>query len=174
MPVENQTNRAETHYSINRSTMHITGLVQTPVAGPKGTPSRIIRTHAPVEVEVVTWTATSEGGPPVIPSPYHPTFTGGLNANRLLLNSQLGHIVQCPIGGGNPGHIFTISGVFTYAAVTAGPIVRDYYSGKYPFESSESKETNYHPSSSFSTDILDQRVETVELVSPIVDPARGG
>lgn len=170
---ENLTGRVETHYSINRSTGHITGIIQTPVGGGKGKAARFIRVHSPVEVEIITWTATAEKGPPTVPDPYSSELTTGLNDNLVLLNSSIGLVVPVEIGGGTRGHAWAISGVYTYGAVKAKPIVRKYFGGKYPFDSdAPSATTNYVPAGSFSKDILDPTVPDDEILldAPVVSP----
>lgn len=170
---ENLTGRVETHYSINRSTGYMTGIIQTPVGGGKGTAARFIRVHSPVEVEIITWTAKSEKGPPTIPNPYSSEFTTGLNDNLVLLSSSIGTVMPVEIGGGTRGHVWSVSGVYTYGAVKAKPIVRKYLLGKYPFDGDVTTVSqNYIPEESFSKSILDPAVPDDELIldNPIASP----
>lgn len=170
---ENLTGRVETHYSINRSTGHITGIIQTPVGGGKGKAARFIRVHSPVEVEIITWTATAEKGPPTVPDPYSSELRTGLNDNLVLLSSSIGLVIPVTIGGGNSGHAWSVSGTYTYGAVKAKPIVRKYFAGKYPFDTEVTTVgKNYIPEGSFSKSILDPAVpdDEVLLDAPIEDP----
>lgn len=168
--VESFGNKAETHYSITRNTQHFPGIVQAPIAGPKGTACKFIRTHAPYEVERIDWTATSEAGPPVIPSPFGENITTGLNSNLIFLGSAIGRVIPVLLGGGSSGHVWSISGTYWYGAVEVTDVVRNYTLGKYPWEKDVEPEDNYLPVGAFDTGILDTRVDMPDLQNPVRGP----
>jgi hypothetical protein len=161
-----------TEYGIKRTIVSSSGLVPVPAAGPKSEPAIFVRVHSGIETEIVEWTATSESGPPVVPSPFGKDSPLGLNDNLVLLKSTIGAVVPAEIGGGSPGHVWTISGVYEYAR-KAQKGITDIPLGKWPYED-QPKNQNYFPAANFSKEILDETIPTaapdVILQAPIQGP----
>lgn len=172
MPPENLPNRQSTSYSFRRQTSHVTGLMQVPAAGPAGTPCIFVRAHAPYEVEIVTWTAESEGGAPIVPSPLSAATAVGLNENRILLDMQIGGVVPIPKGG-NAGHIWAMSGVYRYGKIQPEGPIGDLKLGKLPYEK-HAVSDNYFAKENFSLDIIDPKPPAPDYpIIPLQAPIQG-
>jgi hypothetical protein len=83
------------------------GLAQMPVAGPVGTPARIVRLHAPSCTKVVAWVAERLGAIPVCPH----TDTG--SSNDVLIGKMIGLPVPGVIIDGT--QVWQVAGVYSYA-----------------------------------------------------------
>lgn len=181
--VENWSNRSHTAYGVTRRTGHAPGIIQTPVAGPRGTPAVFVRVHAPMETEIVTWTAESEGGPPLVPSPFGKDSPLGLNENMILLDWNVGVVTPVPLTVG--GHKWVVGGTAVYGKVVPEGPVQDLKAGHWPYELNSASD-NYFPKENFRIGIVDdtlapatrQELPAPPLQDPIIlvldpDPNRG-
>jgi hypothetical protein len=113
-------NRQTTDYQVSRTRIYLPGLMPVGVAGPDGTPTQFVKYQAAQEWHLVTWTATCESGPPVVPSPIDPAIGYGINTNYVLINMSFGGII--PVPKPDVGHILTMSGWYLYALqIPEGP-----------------------------------------------------
>lgn len=167
-PPEELPSSQTTQYSFQRQLLHKPGLHQMPAAGPEGTPCLFVRDHAPYEVEVVTWTASNEAGPPKIPNPYGPDCDFGLNDNRVLLDFKLGAIVPTGMGGATAGKSWSMSGVYVYGKfqpeVGSGQ-VNNVPLGKIWYEDG-AVDANYFPADHFIQGTLDPNFPTPLYAMP--------
>lgn len=170
-------NAQDTEYSVTRTTLHFPGLEQVGAAGPVGTPCLFIRVHAPYEQEVVQWSAKRLAGPPVVPSPVDPASPLGYSPNLILLDFKFSIPILMPMGGGNPGHIWLVSGYALYGKkIVEGPIC-NYRTGVMPWEQNTKNPSqwdypNYFPADKFQMGIIDPRPasSTLTFDNPIQDP----
>ena len=153
MPPENLANRQGLSYTYVRQTIHMPGLAQMPGAGPAGTPCVFVRVHNPYELEIVTWSCECEGGLPLVPSPLSAANAAGLNDNRILLSMTISGVIPVPRGGGI-GHVFVMSGTYTYGKRQPEGPITDYKLGKLPYET-HGVSDNYLPKENFVMGIID-------------------
>lgn len=149
-------NTQDTQVTVQRQTMHMPGLAQSPPAGPEGTPCLFTRISVPYEIEVVTWIASTDAGPPKPPSPYGKECDFGLNENRVLLDMKFGAIVPNPIGGGTAGHGWSMSGVYIYGKIQpefGSGKMNDVPLGKLWYENHDVS-ANYIPKTNFLQDAI--------------------
>ena len=177
MSIENLPNKQITHYHFERATLRVGGLAPMPAAGDDDTV--FVRIHNAYETEVITWTAKCDGGAPVIPSPLGPSCPFGLNDNLVLLDMKISAVSPIPIGGGQAGHIFGMSGLYTYAKKSAGDVVKDIQIGKLPIDDDflTTADTTFPAENFLDEGILDTTGEvppmedTTILQSPLRDRA---
>lgn len=151
MAFENQPNKQLTKYSVERTTIHDSGLLQLPAAG--NAPAIFVRISAPTEKEVISWCAECEGGHPVVPSPYGPDMKIGLNENLVFEGSQISTVVPMPTGG-DKARVYCQSGTYTYGKKVANGPVTNYPVGKMPWEKQPVTDNSF-PKDNFKTGILD-------------------
>lgn len=164
MAIESFPNAQDTEYSVTRTTMHFPGLTQMPSGDPASSDCLFVRLHAPYEQEVVQWTAKREAGPPVVPSPVDPDSPLRYTANLVLLDFKFSIPVLMTMGGGNPGHIWAVSGYALYGKVTAEGPIMDYRSGVLPWEQTNPPTyPNYFPKENFSMKVVDPTRKTVVI-----------
>jgi hypothetical protein len=135
-----------TKYEIERARSRTEGILALPVAGRPPQNVSLVRLHAPIEFEVVYWSATRRGGPPVVPSPK--SLAG--NPNRVFLGGTQSAIVPVPTFG---GHWFCLAGSYTYVIVGPEGLDSNFYLGRMPWETVGVDE-NYIPAANFQNGIV--------------------
>jgi hypothetical protein len=96
-----------TEYAITPQLVWNYGLVAQPVAGPPGTPCKVVRLHAPFCTKVVTWVARRVGAKPVCPSP----DTG--SADEVLIGKSISPPAPGTLVDGS--QVWTVQGTYWYA-----------------------------------------------------------
>src|SRR5438045_7280278 len=94
-----------TTYSMSVTYLNVQGRIQTPVAGPPGTPCEVIQVSAPTGVKVVSWTAARDGAVPTVPDP------ATVDPNNILLSYQITPAVPVLMANGQ-NHRWLMSGVY--------------------------------------------------------------
>lgn len=128
-------------YAVEMGHSQSEGLTVCPVAGPAPQKASILRLHAPIETLSVSWIATREGAPPIVPS--HKAFA--TNFNRVFLGGQRGADESPTFGG----HIWSASGVYVYALLTAEGLDSDLPVAKVPWDDSSGIGEFFIPAANF-------------------------
>ena len=122
------------------------GKVQLPIAD-AGQSCAIVDLSAPTQVKMVSWVVTRKGLLPIAPSP------ATVDSEHVLIDSEIGaHFPMLLVGGG--GHLWGLSGVYTYALKTAiKPEETGLPLGKYPIDATPANTLNI-PADVFSDQLL--------------------
>jgi hypothetical protein len=96
-----------TQFTIQSEFREQSGRLGIPVAGPPGTPAKMIQFHAPIQERVVRWTATRVGSIPELPSPN----TG--SSNEVLISKRIIPEAPKPYRSGNFS-LFRVTGEYVY------------------------------------------------------------
>lgn len=113
------------------------GNMQIPVAGPDGTPCRIVKVHAGCGKKIVTWTAERLGAWPEIPDP-----AAADPANEVLDDVQV--IPSAPLLSTNGrDHEFKICGVYVYLLRTPPDASKGFKAGIAPNDKSSATNSVY-------------------------------
>ena len=141
-------------YRATRERTRDDGLLVIPVAGPPGTPPEIVRVHAGVELETVSFEANKIGEPPTVPHPDQ------LDQNNLFLSgTQSAAVPMLQVQGNN--HSWHISGAYTYVHKKPVGLDAPLPTGVMPFEPYEvngQKVNNTIGKQYFSQQIISQAI----------------
>jgi hypothetical protein len=97
-----------TDYTVETTFDSDAGILQSPVAGPAGTPSDIIQVSAPYDIMIVKWTAKRIGRKPLVPSPLRPN-----DPNAVLKSKTIVPLAPMMDPDGKT-KIYRVSGVYVY------------------------------------------------------------
>lgn len=98
-------------FLIDSTYLEDTGLRVLPVAGPPGTPPKVIRVHAGIRSKQVEWTAERRGDKPELPH----WDTG--NSADILISKEIAPCSPLLISENN--HAWRVSGIYLYVSAVA-------------------------------------------------------
>lgn len=146
MAAENSPSNLPETYSCTRSRSSDSGLLVIPVAGPAGTPPKVVRVHGGLELETVDFSASSIGAYPKVPHP-------DINDPNLL---RLGGSQSVPLPMIQPQgpHRWTIAGSYSYVHRQMVGLASPLPVGQMPFDPTSDALSNTIPADCFSQAIL--------------------
>ena len=137
-----------TSYYVEISHSRNEGLTPLAIAGPHPQQMTFVRTHAPFEMQSVYWSATREGGPPLIPS-WKSFFQ---DQNVVFLWGQRSSVIPPSVIN---GHSFHVAGVYHYALAVPRGLDSAMMLGVQPWEIGRlASNENYIPAENFIQGII--------------------
>jgi hypothetical protein len=160
---ENVKGAWEQEYGVVRRRVRDEGILVIPVAGPAGTPPKIVRVHGGLEMETVDFNSGKFGAPPTVPSP------ASLNSNLQFVSGN--QAATLPMAQPQQGvHYWTLSGQYLYVHIKPTGLTSAFSTGIMPFEIGTAV-NNTIPASAFSQQILgSDSPPPLQLGTPIQGP----
>jgi hypothetical protein len=143
---ENFPNAMYDGYSVTRSRASESGVLVIPVAGPKGTPPKIVRVHGGLETETVSFAGERVGAFPAIPAPE-------IQDPNVLLLDGVQH-AKAPMIQQQGPHIWTITGAYSYVHKIIAGLDSPLPVPQMPFDLTLQAYTNTIPVSAFDQQIV--------------------
>lgn len=142
-----------TDYTIETFYGNDTGILQSPVAGPPGTPSDMIQVCAAYDQMIIKWMATRVGLKPTVPSPLRPN-----DANAVLKSKQITPLAPLLDSDGKT-KIYRVSGIYIYNLLLPAEVVNNGYlnypMGAPPYQTTgKGDNSNVLQNGNFSTNIV--------------------
>ena len=141
-----------------RTHVHMNGLAMMPTAGPFPYPAQVVALHGGLDFDVIAYSASRDGEPPVIPSPIV------INPNRIFLAGQ--RTGTFPIKGFGGVTTYIVTGWMIFGIRSPEGLNSTFMLGNLPFPGLDMNEAV--PGAYFSISLINQNL--TQTLCPV--PAR--
>ncbi len=135
-------------YAATRGHFHCNGLAMLPTAAPFPYPASVVALHGGIDYDIIIYTATRRGAPPVIPDPR------STNNNRVFLRGW--RIAEFPIQDFSGTYGYGVTGGLLFGILSPEGLASTFYIGNLPFPGVDKNQSI--PSDFFQYQLVNQNM----------------